>query len=122
MSKHILVVDDAFAIRQIVGYTLRSAGYRVSEAADGMEAFEKACADVFDLVLTDLHMPRVDGLTLIARLRAQPRYRFTPMLVLSTESSVEAKSRGRAAGATGWLVKPFEPRRLLELTDRVLGR
>lgn len=121
MSKHILVVDDAFAIRQIVGHTLRSAGYRVSEAADGMEAFEKASADVFDLVLTDLHMPRVDGLTLIARLRAQPRYRLTPMLVLSTESSVEAKSRGRAAGATGWLVKPFEPRRLLELTDRVLG-
>ncbi len=120
MSRHILVVDDSLAIRQVVGYTLRSAGYTVTEAVDGEDAYDKASAGAFDMVLTDINMPRLDGLELITRLRAHPNYRATPLLVLSTESSVEAKARGRVAGATGWLVKPFEPRRLLELTARVL--
>ncbi|THF66506.1 response regulator [Pseudothauera nasutitermitis] len=121
MTKRILAVDDSAAIRQAVGYTLRAAGYSVTEAVDGVDAAEKAEAARFDLVLTDLNMPRMDGLALIARLRGRPEYRRVPILVLSTESSGEAKARGRAAGASGWLVKPFEPARLLEVAARVLG-
>jgi two-component system chemotaxis response regulator CheY len=120
MARNILVVDDSLAIRQAVGYTLRTAGYAVTEAVDGADGLAKARAGQFDMVLTDVHMPRLDGLSLIAQLRALPAYRTVPLLVLSTESSAEAKARGRAAGATGWLVKPFEPQRLLELTARVL--
>ncbi len=121
MAKRILAVDDSAAIRQVVSYTLSAAGYQVTEAVDGLDAVEKAGTTRFDMVLTDVNMPRMDGLTLIARLRAQPDYRAVPILVLSTESADDAKARGRAAGASGWLVKPFEPRRLLEVTARVLG-
>ncbi|THF60969.1 response regulator [Pseudothauera rhizosphaerae] len=121
MPKHILAVDDSAAIRQVVSHTLHGAGYRVTEAVDGVDALEKAAAAPFDMVLTDFNMPRLDGLALIGRLRELPHYRALPMLVMSTESSQAVKARGRAAGASGWLVKPFEPRRLLEVIALVLG-
>ncbi|PTD95294.1 response regulator [Pseudothauera lacus] len=121
MTKHILAVDDSLAIRQVVGHTLRSAGYVVSEAGDGEEALALARSTRFDMVLTDLHMPRLDGIGLIEGLRALAHCREVPVIVLTTESSEQMRARGRAAGATGWMVKPFEPRRLLEVAARVLG-
>lgn len=118
--KTILSVDDSPSIRQMVNYTLESAGYAVVSAADGEEGLAQALAKPCDLVLTDQNMPGMDGLALIRALRSLPAYRKVPILMLTTESSDEMKAAGRAAGATGWLVKPFEPQRLLEVVRRVL--
>lgn len=117
----ILAVDDSASIRQMVAFTLRSAGYEVVEAVDGGDAINKLRDRDVDLVLTDQNMPNVDGLTLVRHLRATPRYGKTPILILTTESSDEMKQAGRAAGATGWLVKPFDPKRLIDVIRRVLG-
>jgi two-component system chemotaxis response regulator CheY len=116
----ILAVDDSASMRQMVSFTLKGAGYHVIEAADGQEAYEKAMTQRVDLVLTDQNMPRMDGVTLVKNLRGLPSYTTTPILILTTESSDEMKSRGRAAGATGWLVKPFDPSRLLEVIRKVI--
>jgi len=121
MQKAILTVDDSPSIRRMVGFTLKGAGYEVIEAVDGEDGLAKARARRVQLVLTDQNMPRMDGLTLIARLRGLPEYCSVPILVLTTESSDEMKAKGRAAGATGWLVKPFDPTRLLEVIRRVIG-
>ncbi|MDR0933944.1 MAG: response regulator [Burkholderiaceae bacterium] len=122
MSKTILAVDDSGSLRQMVVFTLKSVGYTVVEAVDGEEALELAQKQIFDLILTDQNMPKMDGLTLTRALRAMPQYRRVPILILTTESSDEMKARGRAAGANGWMVKPFDPRRLIEVTGKVLGR
>jgi two-component system chemotaxis response regulator CheY len=116
----ILAVDDSASMRQMVRYTLEAAGYKVVQAADGVEALEFARSGAADLVLTDVNMPRMDGLTLVRELRALEGYRFTPMLVLTTEAGPEAKQRGKQAGATGWIVKPFSPEQLLATIARVL--
>lgn len=121
MAKTILAVDDSASIRRMVGFTLKGAGYEVIEAVDGQDGLEKARARRANLVLTDQNMPRVDGLALIRSLRELPHYRSVPILVLTTESSDEMKQRGRAAGATGWLVKPFDPKRLLDVIRRLIG-
>ena len=121
MAKAILAVDDSASIRQMVSFTLKSAGYDVVEAVDGMDGLEKAKARSVNLVLTDQNMPRMDGLTLIKSLRALPQYGATPILMLTTESSDAMKSQGRAAGATGWLVKPFDPQKLIEVVKKVIG-
>jgi len=123
MAKIILVVDDSTSIRQMVAFTLKSAGYAVVEAADGQEGLDKANAssDTISLVLTDQNMPRIDGLTLIKTLRSQPKFAATPILMLTTESSDDMKAQGKAAGATGWLVKPFDPHKLLEVVKKVIG-
>jgi len=121
MAKAVLAVDDSASIRQMVSFTLRSAGYEVVEAVDGEDGLEKARGSEIDLVLTDQNMPRMDGLTLIRTLRALPRYASTPMLMLTTESSEMMKWQGRAAGATGWLVKPFDPQKLVEVVRKVIG-
>lgn len=120
MSKHILIVDDSPSIRQMVSFTLRSAGYTVSEAKDGQEGLNAAQRSQFDCVFTDQNMPNMDGLTLIKSLRATANYAKTPVLVLTTEASDDMKMKGRAAGATGWLVKPFDPQKLLEVVKKVL--
>lgn len=117
----ILAVDDSPSMRQMVQFTLKSAGYQVVEAVDGVDAWEKAGRQHFDLVLTDQNMPRMDGLSLIKSLRAMPAYRSVPILMLTTESSDAMKSQGRAAGATGWLVKPFDPQKLIEVVKKVIG-
>jgi two-component system chemotaxis response regulator CheY len=117
----ILAVDDSASMRQMVAFTLKGAGYTVIEAADGQEAYELARDAPVDLVLTDQNMPRMDGITLVRSLRELPDYETTPILILTTESSQEMKDKGRAAGATGWLVKPFDPGRLLDVVKRVLG-
>ena len=121
MAKSILAVDDSASIRSMVSFTLKSAGYDVVEAVDGVEALDKAKATTMNLVLTDHNMPRMDGLTLVRSLRELPEYRSAPILILTTESSQEMKNKGKAAGATGWMVKPFDPERLIEVVRKVLG-
>lgn len=121
MAKSILAIDDSASIRQMVGFTLKSAGYEVVDAVDGEDGLAKAKARQFDLILTDQNMPRIDGLTLIKTLRGLPQYATTPILMLTTESSDAMKQQGRAAGATGWLVKPFDPQKLIEVVKKVIG-
>jgi two-component system chemotaxis response regulator CheY len=121
MSKTILAVDDSPSIRQLVSFTLKGAGYEVVEAVDGQDGLDKAKSRAINLILTDQNMPRMDGLTLIKNLRALPQYKTTPILILTTESSDAMKAQGRAAGATGWLVKPFDPQKLLEVIKKVIG-
>lgn len=115
----VLAVDDSPSIRQIVSFTLRGAGHDVVEAVDGQDALEKSEGQSFDVVLTDQNMPRCDGLTLVRTLRQRATFGTTPILMLTTESSAEMKDAGRQAGATGWLVKPFDPVKLLELIEYV---
>ena len=121
MAKTVLAIDDSASIRQMVAFTLKSSGYEVIEAVDGQDGLDKAKARVVNLVLTDQNMPRMDGLTLIKSLRAMPQYKAVPILMLTTESSDAMKSQGRAAGATGWLVKPFDPQKLIEVVKKVIG-
>lgn len=116
----ILTVDDSAAMRQMVELTLTSAGYDVSQATNGREALDIAGKEGFDLVITDVNMPQMDGITLVRELRGLPAYRHIPLLVLTTEATAERKVEGREAGATGWLVKPFNPDRLLATVAKVL--
>lgn len=117
----VLAVDDSASMRQMVSFTLKGAGYDVVEAADGVEALTMAQRQSVDLVVTDVNMPNMDGITLIKELRGLPAYKFTPMLMLTTESGSEKKQQGKAAGATGWIVKPFNPDQLLATVKKVLG-
>lgn len=116
----ILAVDDSASMRKMVSFTLSGTGYRVTEAVDGQDALEKAQTQTFDLVLTDQNMPRLDGLGLTRKLRETAAFATTPILILTTESSDQMKQAGRAAGATGWLVKPFDPNRLIEIIQKVI--
>ena len=117
----ILTVDDSVSMRQLVSFTLKQAGFEVIECVDGADALAKAPTARADLVLTDVNMPKMDGIELIRSLRQLPAYKFTPMLLLTTESGVDKKAQGKAAGATGWLVKPFNPDQLLATIAKVLG-
>jgi two-component system chemotaxis response regulator CheY len=105
----------------MISVTLKSAGYEVLQAACGQEALQLAKTKKADLVLTDVNMPNMDGISLIRELRALPGYRFTPILTLTTESSPEMKQKGKAAGASGWIVKPFNPDQLLQVLKKVIG-
>ena len=118
--RSILAVDDSPSMRKMVSFTLSGAGFRVVEAADGVDALEKAQKEQVDLVLADQNMPRLDGIGLTRKLREDPRYRDIPILILTTESSDQMKQAGREAGATGWLVKPFNPNRLIEVIQKVI--
>ena len=121
MGKKILAVDDSGSLRQMLTFSLRAGGYQVVDAVDGVDGLAKARAMQFDLVLTDQNMPNMDGLTLIRSLRELAAYRQVPILMLTTESSPEMKNKGREAGANGWLVKPFDPKRLLEVVGKCIG-
>jgi two-component system chemotaxis response regulator CheY len=121
MAKTILTVDDSASMRQMVSFTLKSAGYEVVEAVDGNDGLDKARSQAFHLVLTDQNMPGMDGLALIKSLRGLAAYRAVPILMLTTESSDAMKQQGRSAGATGWLVKPFDPQKLIEVVRKVIG-
>lgn len=120
MSATILAVDDSASMRQMVSFTLRHAGYEVVEAVDGLEALAYARSNAVDLVLTDINMPNMDGITLVRELRQLDPYRYVPLLVLTTEAGTEKKAEGKRAGATGWLVKPFNPDKLLATIAKVL--
>jgi two-component system chemotaxis response regulator CheY len=117
----ILAVDDSASMRQMVSFTLKEAGYEVVEAEDGVDALEKAKGDSFDLVISDVNMPRMDGISLIKELRGLSQFKFTPILMLTTESGDDKKQEGKSAGATGWIVKPFNPDQLLNTIKRVFG-
>ena len=121
MSLTIAIVDDSRTMLDMVGYTLREAGYDVVEAEDGQKALDVLAANDANVVITDLNMPNMDGLELIRALRAQDKYRTTPILMLTTEADREKKEAGRAAGATGWIVKPFNPEKLLAVVKKVSG-
>ena len=122
MGKTALIVDDSRTMRQMVAFTLTNAGFTVIEAEDGKDAVNKVSAGTkLDIIVTDLNMPEMDGITLINELRRLTAYKFTPILMLTTESSDAMKSQGRAAGATGWLVKPFDPQKLIEVVRKVIG-
>jgi len=116
----ILAVDDSASMRQMVRYTLENAGYEVVQAADGVEALDYARGSGVDLVLTDVNMPNMDGITLCKELRGLSHYKGVPILMLTTESATETKTRGKQAGATGWIVKPFNPDQLLATIAKVL--
>ena len=120
MMRTILTVDDSTSMRQMVKATLQSAGYDVVEAADGQEALDWARGNSVDLVISDVNMPRMDGITLVSQLRSLPAYRLTPLLLLTTESSQDKKMEGKRAGATGWIVKPFNPAQLLATLQKLL--
>ncbi len=120
MSKTILSADDSASIRQMVSFTLKGAGYEVVEATDGEDALSKLNSTQVHMVITDLNMPRLDGIGLIKKVRANPRYKFIPIIMLTTESQAEKKQEGKAAGATGWIVKPFRPDQLIAVVKKVL--
>jgi two-component system chemotaxis response regulator CheY len=119
MAKRILTVDDSKTMRDMVSFTLKKAGYEVGEAEDGKVALTVLAGAKFDLIITDLNMPNMDGISLIKNVRAGSQHRAVPILILTTESDNTKKADGKAAGATGWLVKPFSPEKLIELVQRV---
>jgi len=116
----ILAVDDSASMRQMVSFTLKGAGYEVVDACDGAQALDIAKKQNFDVVVSDVNMPVMDGITLIRELRKLPQYRSTPLLMLTTESSGDKKMQGKQAGATGWIIKPFNPDQLLKTIQRVI--
>ncbi len=120
MEKSALVVDDSDVIRRLVGFTLRQAGFTVTEACDGREAIERLESGRFDIVITDLNMPRMDGVAFIMEARRHVVHRFVPILMLTTESQEEKRQQGRAAGATAWMVKPFDPDKLVAVVRKVV--
>jgi two-component system chemotaxis response regulator CheY len=119
MSKRILAVDDSKTMREMVSFTLKNAGYEVMEAEDGKAALHALINLKVDAVITDLNMPNMNGFELIRELRANPTYKFTPILMLTTEAEGSKKEEGKAAGATGWIVKPFNPEKLVEVVKKV---
>ena len=122
MSANILTVDDSASIRLTTKVTLTNAGYSVTEAINGAEGLAAAQNGQFDLIVTDLNMPVMDGLTMIEELRKLPSQAGVPIIFLTTESDAELKARAKAAGATGWLTKPFDPENLVKIIKKVLGR
>lgn len=116
----ILAVDDSVSIRQMVSHTLKDAGYDVETANDGNDALRKSQATKFDVVISDVNMPNMGGFDLVRAMRGIPQYKFIPILMLTTETSTSKKQEGKTAGATGWLVKPFNPETLLKTLKRVI--
>jgi two-component system, chemotaxis family, chemotaxis protein CheY len=121
MKKNVLTVDDSRTMREMVSFTLRGAGFEVVEAGDGQQALVLLASHKVDLILADLNMPVMDGITLIRRVRAAGDHRTVPILMLTTESDDAKKQEGRAAGATGWIVKPFNPDKLIQVVQKVVG-
>ena len=117
----IMTVDDTATMRQMVSFTLHSVGHEVLQASDGQEALVLAKSKQFDLVIADVNMPNMDGITLVKSLRALPEYKFTPILLLTTECQDSKRQEGKSAGATGWRVKPFNPEQLIDVVRKVLG-
>ncbi len=117
----IMTVDDTATMRQMISFTLHSVGHEVHQASDGKEGLALAQGRKFDLVIADVNMPNMDGITLVRSLRALPEYKFIPILLLTTESQDSKRQEGKDAGATGWIVKPFNPEQLINVVRKVLG-
>lgn len=121
MTKVALTVDDSKTIREMVSFTLKNHGFEIMEAEDGKEALSVLGDKDVDIIITDLNMPNMDGFELMKNLRANPKYKFTPILMLTTESDESKKALGKEAGATGWIVKPFNPEKLVQVVNKVTG-
>src|SRR4051794_1409674 len=121
VTKKVLTVDDSRTMREMVAFTLRGAGFEVVEAPDGQQALAALENHKVDLIIADLNMPVMDGLTLIRKVRAAGAHRTVPILMLTTEADDAKKQEGRAAGATGWIVKPFNPEKLVQVVKKVIG-
>jgi two-component system, chemotaxis family, chemotaxis protein CheY len=121
MVRTIITVDDAATMRKLIGFTLRGAGHDVLEAEDGLRALALLTSRDVDLIITDINMPNMNGIDLTRKLRSLPRHRATPILVVTTESDMSVKSQAKAAGATGWILKPFQPEQLVAVVGKVLG-
>lgn len=121
MAKLIMTADDSASIRQMVSFTLKQNGYEVIEAVDGRDALNKLATQKVDMLITDLNMPNLDGLGLIRGVRSGTLNKFVPIIMLTTESQDSKKGEGKAAGATGWIVKPFKPEQLIAVIKKVLG-
>jgi two-component system chemotaxis response regulator CheY len=119
MAKTVLTVDDSKTMRDMVSFTLKGAGYNILEAEDGKVALDVLKANTADLVITDLNMPNMNGFELMRSLRSNPKYAGTPILMLTTEGDASKKEEGKAAGATGWIVKPFQPDKLIAVVQKV---
>lgn len=115
-----MTVDDSASIRQMVSFTLQRAGFSVLEAAEGRDALNKLSQSPVDLVISDLNMPGMDGIELLRNVRALPQFKYVPIIMLTTESQVEKKQQAKAAGATGWIVKPFSQEQLVAVVNKVL--
>jgi len=122
MTANILTVDDSASIRMTTKIALSNAGYQVTEAVDGADGLAKAKGSSFDLIVTDLNMPNMNGLEMIETLRQSPAHTGIPIIFLTTESDADMKTRAKAAGATGWVTKPFDPENLVKIVRKVLGR
>ncbi len=116
----LLIVDDSSSMRQMVVFTLKSAGFTTDEAADGVQALEKANSQQYDGIITDVNMPNMNGVQLITELRALQAYKYIPILLLTTESSANKKDEGKKAGATGWIIKPFNPETLIRTVQKIM--
>lgn len=121
MSKTILIVDDSASLRQVVNMTLKSAGYSVIEACDGKDALNKLTGQRIHLVITDVNMPNMDGITLVRELKKQANYKFTPVIMLTTEAQEAKKQEGQQAGAKAWVVKPFQPAQMLSAVSKLIA-
>ncbi len=119
--KRALIVDDSRSMRQMVSFTLKEAGFEVLEAEHGQDALDKLRGQKLGVIVTDLNMPVMDGINFIRKARGTPEARFLPILILTTESQQEKKIEAKAAGATGWIVKPFEPEKLIQTIQKVMG-
>ena len=119
MAKTIMVVDDSISIRQVVGLALKQAGYDVIEGCDGRDALAKLTGQKVNLIISDVNMPNMDGISFVRELKTRPAYKFTPVLMLTTESQEDKKEQGKAAGARAWMVKPFKPEALLAAVEKL---
>jgi two-component system chemotaxis response regulator CheY len=120
MAKTIMIVDDSASLRQVVGISLRSAGYDVLEGADGADALKKLTGQKVHLIISDVNMPNMDGISLVKEIKKLPAYKFTPIVMLTTESADSKKSEGQAAGAKAWMLKPFNPPQLLAVVQKLV--
>jgi two-component system chemotaxis response regulator CheY len=121
MNKTIMVVDDSASVRQVVSITLKGAGYNVVEACDGKDALKRLDNTRIDLFISDVNMPEMDGITLLKLLKTRPDSKFTPVIMLTTESEAAKKEQGRAAGAKAWVVKPFQPSQMLAAVSKLIA-
>ena len=121
MSKTIMTVDDSASVRMMVAFTLKESGYEIIEAVNGVDALEKLENHEISMIVADINMPEMDGITLVKKIRNHKQHRFIPVIMLTTESHESMRERGKEAGATGWIVKPFKPEQLVAVTRKVLG-
>jgi two-component system chemotaxis response regulator CheY len=121
MAKTVMIVDDSASLRQVVRMALSGAGYQVMEAGDGQDALDKLNGNKVHLVISDVNMPRMDGITFVKTLKQRPEYRFLPVIMLTTEAGAPRKDEGRVAGAKAWMVKPFQPAQMLAAVSKLLG-